>query len=63
MQENEQHETITFPCSSQEFYYFFPKTPNNEKIPAMYTYMKDIDGAHIPKCILRYIIYYFMLYT
>lgn len=58
MQKYGQDETTTFPCPSQEFCYFFPQTPNYEKIQATYTYTKDIDGARIPKCI-----YYVLFYT
>lgn len=58
MQKYEQHETITFPYFSQEFFCFLPKPPNNKRIQATYIYVKDVDGAHIYESIYTCIKYY-----
>lgn len=57
MQKYEQHETIKFPCFSQECYCFFLKSPDNKRIQATYTCVKDIDGAHIYESVYTRIIY------
>lgn len=66
MQKYEQHETITFSCFSQEFYNFFPKSHNNKRIQAAYTYVKDVDSTRIYEsiytCTLYYFIYTFLLW-